>query len=519
MKTTDFISRMLCACVMCAGMALTMSCDGNLQDDFTEETLQIENLSIRPKGMDMKGVAGFAIAENTAGTKSDTEVTYSAPYSLYSICDNGEIKLSVFYFEIVSSVDTAGVVTETKIQKEISDALQIVPAEINDVGNYILFSGCDYHMDASMLSEEALAICTSYVESNKRKDMEYLVRKSDGALFDISGQSLFSFERNEWGRELEEDCFMVSKSNSLYVKGGARICKIEDNGDAIDVKQITQKFYEYHDPQNFAVDTKDNLYVFESNIFDFKYSDHKNDIQVYYSAGGFNVIKWPTFSKVSDAASVLDICIENHGGPYIFLFDFVLRDDNKDVWIACNSVEEGEVKLISEERLPMLKGDYHVSPRCYLGFWNNSFNWLLRAYSSFKEYEFFKVLSFNINTNEWSLESVSEDIEEVLETVYDAYVEGTKCYGVKVNGNTIEVTEIDLVSQSYRSYTISVDLSGIVLQTYEAVLRQGVPYLGIKGKSTANGVDASFMVNLINGENTSTFASDSRNVVSFFRIN
>ena len=513
---------------MCAGIALTISCDGNLQDDFTEEipndNLQIENLSIRPKGMDMKGVAGFAIAENTAGTKSDTEVTYSAPYSLYSICDNGEIKLSVFYFEIVSSVDTAGVVTETKIQKEISDALQIVPAEINDVGNYILFSGCDYHMDASMLSEEALAICTSYVESNKRDDMEYLVRKSDGALFDISGQSLFSFESNEWGRELEEDCFMVSKSNSLYVKGGGgrdgvRICKIEDNGDAIDVKQITQGFSDIYD-KKFAVDTKENLYVFAYIIYDDFYKDkdpdYNNDIEVYYSAGGFNAIKWPTFSKGSNSAEVLDICIENHGGPYIFLFDSA----DKYVWIACNSVEEGEVKLISEERLPMPMSDCSVSPPCYLGFYNNSFNWLC-TYSSifYKVDEFFKVLSFNINTNEWSSESVSEEIEEVLETVFDAYVEGTKCYGAKVNGNTIEVTEIDLVSQSYRSYTFSVDLSGIVQQTYEAMLRQGVPYLGIKGKSTANGTDASFMVNLINGENTSTFASDSRNVVSFFRIN
>ena len=41
----------------------------------------------------------------------------------------------------------------------------------------------------------------------------------------------------------------------------------------------------------------------------------------------------------------------------------------------------------------------------------------------------------------------------------------------------------------------------------------------IEGRSPVNGANVTFTIDLINGDNNSTFAPDGRNVVSFFRIN
>ena len=50
--------------------------------------------------LDMDGVKGFAVLGNAPYTKSNTKSDdIPAPYSLYNIDENGQISLSVFYFE------------------------------------------------------------------------------------------------------------------------------------------------------------------------------------------------------------------------------------------------------------------------------------------------------------------------------------------------------------------------------------------------------------------------------------
>ena len=88
-----------------------------------------------------------------------------------------------------------------------------------------------------------------------------------------------------------------------------------------------------------------------------------------------------------------------------------------------------------------------------------------------------------------------------------------------ISGKNIEVTEIDIVSETSRQYTLTIDMPIIVSPSFNVRMAQDVPYLTIDGRNTENGAGVSITVNLINGETNSSFAQDGRNVVSFFRIN
>ena len=107
----------------------------------------------------------------------------------------------------------------------------------------------------------------------------------------------------------------------------------------------------------------------------------------------------------------------------------------------------------------------------------------------------------------------------ILSANYDVFVNGKTSYGANINGKEIEVTEIDIVSETSRKYTISVDIPDIVSPSFNVRMIQDVPYLTIAGRNTVNGAGVSVTINLINGDNNSTFSSDNRTVVSFFRIN
>ena len=94
------------------------SCDflGNEQNN--ESNI---NFTIKPAILDMEGVHGFAVIENDPATRADGEESQNiAPYSLYSIDENGNIFLSIFHFDIIVTEGDDGTITETQIKKEIS---------------------------------------------------------------------------------------------------------------------------------------------------------------------------------------------------------------------------------------------------------------------------------------------------------------------------------------------------------------------------------------------------------------
>ena len=117
------------------------------------------------------------------------------------------------------------------------------------------------------------------------------------------------------------------------------------------------------------------------------------------------------------------------------------------------------------------------------------------------------------------MRNISNDIQQILEADYDTIVYGSKTYCATVKGNSIEVIKIDFSSETYRTYSLDIDMSSIIPTSYGGHMRQDVPYMTIKGRSPINGAEVSFTIDLISGVNNSTFAQDGRNVVSFFRIN
>ena len=105
------------------------SCAGG---EYFEDYLPIENqnqVSARPVRLDMNGVKGFAVLGNDHATKANTKsgdqevgdtiqepVNIPAPYSLYSINENNEISLSVFYFEVTNNDEGLQEVLENELE-------------------------------------------------------------------------------------------------------------------------------------------------------------------------------------------------------------------------------------------------------------------------------------------------------------------------------------------------------------------------------------------------------------------
>lgn len=550
--------------MICSG--IITGCD-LLNGDKQEITVDTGS-SVRPCRIDMTGVQGFALVENTPNTKADTNgdgvdddiytTVKTSPYSLYTIDKNGELHVSIFYFEAVPSEDGKdNNAPNDETLKKLAGVLQIVPSLVTDLGKYILFSDCQYQIIDSDINNEVRAICEAFVIKNMWGHRVYMIRKSDGALFDLSGQPIFSYYAygtgggGWWFYNLYLDnydpttgfgerwahipsfTYTTSAKDNLFVRGWDPnvISKIEDNGPAVTVTQITHDYKNFSRVRNFAVDENENLYEF------FGYGqrlDQKNaQIDIYYANGGFNVYEFtPTMSYIKP--ELLDIVTDESGISYVFLCSFCQMDNNgvmeNSLWLQSAKMVDGQVYPIKED---ILKSDWNSTmfndqPNYhYLGYNNGCFNWYLpllhykndepnnkpvQNYSN-------EILSYNISTGTWTLKKISSNLMSILSANYDVFVNGKTSYGANINGKEIEVTEIDIVSETSRKYTISVDIPDIVSPSFNVRMIQDVPYLTIAGRNTVNGAGVSVTINLINGDNNSTFSSDNRTVVSFFRIN
>ena len=174
-----------CLLTILAAMFMFSSCEWMLGSSSGDDYVYYD---IKPIRMDVQGVKGFVVAENAAASKANADQENTAPYALYSIDEEGNIKLSVFYFEVVSMIGEDSVETTATLKREISNAFQVIPTLVSDLEKYILFSGCYFQLNTAGLSDKALKICESFINSPEAPyNATYLIRKSDGALFDISG--------------------------------------------------------------------------------------------------------------------------------------------------------------------------------------------------------------------------------------------------------------------------------------------------------------------------------------------
>ena len=475
--------------------------------------------SIRPYKIDMAGVQGFAIVENTSKsprTKADingdgvdddmpngneSEAVNTSPYALYTIDENGELHVSIFYFEVVQSENGETDASYTEVMKEVSNALQIVPSLVTDLGKYILFSGCQYQILDSDISDEARAICESFVQSKGwvYQDVTYMIRKSDGALFDLSGQSIFCYTAHDEldagsyypkyeGPEsyIPQATYLTSQQNNLFVLGGNphAVYRVEDNGDAVDFRQMTQHI---DNRCLFSIDATENIYIAELH-------SQIRELDIYGANGGFNLHQFNSYTWIFDRI------IDESGTPFIFI-----ASDYSEFLSA--RLINCSVEFISKQEFNGQEFRYKES--IYVGCNDNFYNWC----------DYCSILSYNKNTHQWSLRNISNDIQQILEADYDTIVYGSKTYCATVKGSSIEVIKIDFSSETYRTYSLDIDMSSIIPTSYGGHMRQDVPYMTIKGRSPINGAEVLFTIDLISGVNNSTFAQDGRNVVSFFRIN
>ena len=547
---------MMVALTGCDNSEMTNQGGGDVEGNMPNIT------RITPKGVDMADSQGFVVFDNNANTKTradlngdgiddneatadQEEITPQAPYALYTIDDKGDIQLSVFYFEV--QTDEEG--NSVEVQNQLCNALQIVPRLMTDLGKYLLFSCCSIQLtNPSALSPEMLEWWNMMTRDRmpelaemlgcpqhmlKWGTLTYMVRKADGALFDITTQELFSYFHHEVfpdGSEviqpsdgsmydkapnyIDPSSYKISEPGDLFVLArNNSVVKITDNGDAIDVRTMTQPI-----PGIAAwdIDKDENIYIVSNGAS----GNKTTPIYIYKAAGGFDLQGWGSYA--SDFVGMYKD--DNNGDIHIFtLVDSdasargfkvgVLKDGvytqtylNKDV------NDEFKISLL----MAALKEPYvnrHLWA-VYLGCQDGVFKWYHGLYET-KEYV---LLAYDSTLNTAQKLSLSAEIDAAMKESYDATMFGNFNYGVKLGQSTIEVTNMDIASGKVIRNTFEVSgLQNIVGKT--CFISRSTPTLYVSGLSTADGTNVHISVDLLTGDNLTNYGTDARKVVSLLRLN
>ena len=311
---------------------------------------------------------------------------------------------------------------------------------------------------------------------------------------------------------------------------------IVDNGNGIDVKQLTQDYLTYTNP-HFCVDKNDDIYIIYHS-----YSGWQLDI--YYNNGGFSSIDFSRYlpsESSSESTEFIDMQLDKNGDLLLLMAQNVGEYECRETQFVVGAVINGEYVEYERLSLPEIYSSipYNTEPPeavypYFIGD-DEEFRWFLPQefwdcyYNGYSgpiidgveppSTTLFRILTYIPETREFKLEDLPDELINVFIRNYDALLCGVKSYGVNVRNSTIEVTEIDVIDETYRQYSFDVDLSSMTAMHYTMQNLNGFPYLIINGKSTDNGVEALFKINLATGENNSTFGKDGRKVTSFFRIN
>ena len=558
------------------GSVMTLSsCTKISGDEIHNESFdKYRTTDARLVRLDMDGVKGFAVLGNAPYTKSNTKSDdIPAQYSLYNIDENGQISLSVFYYD--AKVTRPVMVTEEDgsshweiaddedtqeiIENELQGAIQLVPSLMTDLGKYILFSGCRFNVCRSDLSEELQQICDMIVERLQRsvKDEfdiwdypdichEFLLRKSDGALFDITEQKLFTYHGNGnlnhglpfWSDNdsaslefIAENTYFIHNDNIYVIDNGEEgVRKIVDNGNAIDVSRVTQK--ERFD--KVVMDKDGNLYALRMERF----YGTGIELHSYLAGGGFDI-------KYYDRDSYVDMDTDNQGNAYLFTKEYMITSNEvvgkgfivtsladgqahevyntgMDFWMFDTDGPGPPANLLSY--LENFNGyERFASP---LKFQNNTFMWLFGERDHYYGgddllYPYYKtwLLKYTPDQNEAQIVDVPDNVKSAFKAQYDSMSLGKVCCGVRVDGTNIEVTQIDILNETVFTNTFEIEaLSSILDQRYE-IKNLTTPTLYIKGRSNITGEPVVISVNLFTGENSASFAGDAREVVTLLRIN
>lgn len=517
-----------------------------------EESKPRLKVSIRPIGMEMDGVSSLVVASNEGNTKTrsgDVEQT-NAPYALYSLDEEGNIKLTLFYFEVVvhliedetespdgespdgdspseednitkadsepgtepdtdsgtepdtdsdtdsdpdSEADTQEEIiaqyVET-IKKELTDAIQVVPAIMADFGRYIFFSGCQYYINDLVVSDEVRAICEEFIRDEKAqgKGSVFMIRKSDGALFDVSSLDILRYKRgwntfsypdcieqlrnphyNDEYNLLAEDSYAITSEGDLLVLGTSCIYKVEDNGDAIDFKPVTKSaldaFILTPDGYIYLYDPLPSILNYLNLPFEFSYWDLRNQLygnqkfeyECYAPDGKFSMLNLSLFEDE----------------PFYYLGQWV-NQTTSTIYLRGLCLEDG----ITIRQIPISVGQSQQIRNYKSNVQIHSFE--ESPFVVIDEHSFYlkgseKVISctFDKRSYNWRLTEVDNADQSLLDPKnYDyCFDDGENFYGYKLVDGQISITKVSsigiLIEQEFVDVEIPHNSISVETEFYE----------------------------------------------------
>ena len=580
MKFVSKVSKILFFCAFlnsCSDLvneelSVDNSLPGSSPDSSTEivdpeESKPRLKVSIRPIGMEMDGVSSLVVASNEGNTKTrsvDVEQT-NAPYALYSLDEEGNIKLTLFYFEVVvhiiedetespdgespdgdspseednitkadsepgtepdtdsdtepgtepgtepdtdsdpasdsdpdSEADTQEEIiaqyVET-IKKELTDAIQVVPAIMADFGRYIFFSGCQYYINDLVVSDEVRAICEEFIRDEKAqgKGSVFMIRKSDGALFDVSSLDILRYKRgwnvisypdcieqirnphyNDEYNLLAEDSYAITSEGDLLVLGTSCIYKVEDNGDAIDFKPVTKSaldaFILTPDGYIYLYDPLPSILTYlnlpiELSYWDLRnrlYGNQKFEYECYAPDGKFSMLDLSMFEDE----------------PFYYLGQWV-DQRTSTIYLSGLCLED----RITIRHIPISGGqsqtkrDHGSSVQMIHSFEESPFIVMDEHTFYLKGSE--KVISCTFNKNKsgmwWHLTEVDNADQSLLNPAnYDyTFEEGENFYGYKLVDGQISITKVSsigiLIEQEFVDVEIPHNSISVETEFYEQI--------------------------------------------------
>lgn len=178
--------------------------------------------------------------------------------------------------------------------------------------------------------------------------------------------------------------------------------------------------------------------------------------------------------------------------------------------------------IINGENHMLLECDVKINQVEYLGFNNVEFSWLCGDIKSSEiaAYHDLSILTYNIAENCVTKSPISQQFQALLEGNFDIKHIGKTSYFVNILESSIQVTSYNILDDSITTLTCQTEeIKKIVGRNIKVVDNNGDIYLQIKGRNTANGAKAKFLMHLNTGDNSSNFAKDNRTVSTFIRIN
>lgn len=465
--------------------------------------------AIRPVRVQLDGVKSLGVvAHDPTMTKSSDLEESNTPYALYSLDESGNVYLTIFQYEI----DSPDMDADEKAEQEqiASQSVRLVPSLISDVEKYLLFTDCRLYLDEELSSEELIKAFEElgfYSDESSGPQKTYLVRKSDGAIFDITDYPYFSYiSPKDYvvildsygyygsstyypGNILDDRRLQFFKDGSLYISSvNGQVYKINDNDSSIEIRQIT---HNNDAASNFFIDDSENL-IFGGGW----------EWYAYLSGGGF--IKHEFWDYNMGRSQIV---FANNGHFYIF----------SDIDHGCAVLYKlavSNAKIEIEELDTIVLGAYVDRLNHFYGVHDGKAIW---AHISYREAQNSIKIAYDFVTR------------EITRTILPAEFRGKETWKISAdlkmsgidyvdNGNSITISymTLDVVSESVESHSKTVELPPMIDKN---CYHDGVNFY-VTGRSTADGSEINLVISIFGDEEAEViFGGDDRTVVTVFKLN